>query len=123
LRQYLTEKFRDIPSFKSQYGLFLGPGILDELFWLDIKTLEGFDNIIPKDFKERYMKIAKPRRGTTLTRLVRDILNVHNSEDYFNRAWQNRYYEFDSHDYLVFKEFGINTEQFPKQIEFDCRGL
>jgi hypothetical protein len=39
--------------------------------------------------------------------LVRDILIIHNSELYFNLAWQNTYYKFDAHDYALFKAFEL----------------
>ena len=120
LKLYLIEKFGDIPSFKAQYGLLWVPETIDQLEWLNIKTLQDFDKVIPSDFKEKYMKIRPPKRGTNLSRLITHILVIYKTEDYFNRAWQGRYYEFDSQDYLVFQEFNVNMNNFPEEIHFDC---
>lgn len=123
LKLYLIEKFGDIPSFKAQYGLLWAPETIDQLEWLDIKTLQDFDEIIPSEFKEKYMKIQPPKHGTDLSRLINHILIIYKTEDYFNRAWQNRYYEFDGQDHLVFKEFNVNMDNFPEEIHFDCSNL
>ena len=123
LRLYLIEKFGDIPAFKSQYGLLWAKETFDELECLDIKTLQDLDKIIPAEFKEKYVNIQPPKHGTYLSRLVRHILTIYKTDDYFSRAWRGHYYELDSQDHLVFTEFKVNMELIPDEIHFDCSNL
>jgi hypothetical protein len=46
--------------------------------------------------------------------------------EYFKEVYEESDGVFDSHDALVFEEFGINIYEFSKindKVEFDCSGL
>ncbi|MGH9984799.1 MAG: hypothetical protein ACRD8W_12675 [Nitrososphaeraceae archaeon] len=87
LREYLSHKFGDIPSFKVQYVFSQATEILDELHAMNIVSLRDLDKIISSCFKEKLKKIRKPRDGISFDRLVRFLLIIHDTDKYFGRAW------------------------------------
>jgi hypothetical protein len=93
------------------------------LEWLNIKTLGELNQRILSDFGERISKCPTPRHGINITRLITFILIIYNMEEYFNQGWRNRFDEFDSYDYLIFEEFGVDMSKFPEEIRFDCSGM
>ena len=119
----MTVKFKDLPTFKPQFGTLLANETIEVFEWLNFQSLKNFDEIIPSDFIQRIKKLSTPQRGINISRLVTIIFIFHNTEDFFNRGWRNRFYEFDSYDYLVFKELEIDMTNFPEKIDFDCRGM
>lgn len=123
LRAFMTVKFQQVPTFYPQFGVDNGQDILEVLEWLNIRTLNDLDQRIRSDFADRLGRCPTPRRGINITRLITFILIINNTEEYFNRGWQNRFGEFDSYDYLIFKEFEIDTSKFPEEIRFDCSGM
>jgi hypothetical protein len=88
---------------------------------LGINTLEDLEKIIPTNFKERYLnaKIPVPKYGIFATGLIVWFLIIHNQKKYFELAYKPSYGIFDSHDYRVFEEFGVNLSELPEGI-FDC---
>ena len=126
LRRYLFNKFGDIPDFKPQYGFLRERRVIDQLGAMGIKTLADLEKIIPYNFKERYLKLPKSKYGTYATGIVLWILIIHNFRKYFKEVYHESDGIFDSHDALVFEEFGINIYEFSHindKVEFDCSGL
>lgn len=116
-------KFNEIPFFEPRFGLDMTQDILQELRALDINNLESLNTIIPSDFINRLIQLPTPQHGINISRLITHILIINDSSDYFGRAWQNRFNQFDSYDHLVFEEFKINMGDFPEEIVFDCKRI
>jgi GTP pyrophosphokinase len=123
IRAYLTEKFGDIEDFKATFGLLIDKIIIEELRLYGINKLEELDEIIQNNFKDKYGKLPRPKNGLTLFRILTQIMVMHDPQRYFKTVWPNRKGMFDQHDYLVFKEFGLDLSKFPEETEFDCSGL
>jgi hypothetical protein len=69
--------------------------------------------------KERYRKIPPSKYGTYATGLAVWFLIIHDHKKYFEKAYKQIYGPFDSHDYRLFEEFGVNISELPGDI-FDC---
>jgi putative GTP pyrophosphokinase len=119
LRRYLLSKFGDISDFKPQYGSVDDTEIIEQLHSMGIYTLAEFEKIIPNNFKQKYEKIPKSGYGTYATGLVVWFLIIHDPKKYFEVAYKKTYGIFNSHDYRVFREFGVDTSKLPSDI-FDC---
>jgi putative GTP pyrophosphokinase len=119
LRKYLLRNFGDIIDFKTEYGSVKDTYVVDQLHSVGIFTLAEFEKIIPANFKERYHKISPDKHGTYVTGLAVWFLIIHDHKKYFAEAYKQIYGVFNSHDYRLFKEFGVNTSEFPSDI-FDC---
>jgi hypothetical protein len=83
---------------------------------MGINTLAEFEKIIPDNFKVRYSKIPASKYGTYVTGLVVWFLIIHDHKKYFEEAYKESYGKFDSHDFRVLKEFGVDTSKFPSTI-------
>jgi hypothetical protein len=123
IRVYLTEKFGNIEAFRATFGLLVDKIILEELRLYGITKLDDLDEIIQNDFNDKYMKLPRPKRGLTIFRILTQIMVIHDPERYFKTVWPNRKGMFDQHDYLVFREFGLELSKLPQEAEFDCSGL
>lgn len=107
LRKYMLKNFGDIPNFKTRFGSVEDTYVVDQLHSMGINTLAELEKIIPTNFKERYSKIPPDKDGTYATGLAVWFLIIHDHKKYFEEAYKEMYGLFNSHDYRVFKEFGI----------------
>jgi putative GTP pyrophosphokinase len=123
LRTYLTKKFSDLDTFSARFGLLIDKDIIRKLHLYGINTLADLDEIIPSEFKDKYMKLRGPRGGLTLYILLTHIMVIHDFNKYFSTIWTEGAAYFDAHDYLVFETFGVDTSKFPDYVLSDCRGL
>lgn len=119
LRLYLLKKFGDIPDFKPQFGSVNDTHVIDQLHAIGIYTIAEFENIIPPNFKEKYHEIPPSGYGTYVTGLVVWFLIIHNAQEYFEKAYKKSYGIFNSHDFLVFRHFGVDTSKIASDL-FDC---
>jgi ppGpp synthetase/RelA/SpoT-type nucleotidyltranferase len=119
LRKYLLRNFGDILDFKTEYGSVRDTYVVDQLHSLGIYTFAEFEKIIPPNFKERYRKISPDKHGTYVTGLAVWFLIIHDHKKYFEEAYKPIYGVFNSHDYRLFEEFGVNISELPSDI-FDC---
>jgi putative GTP pyrophosphokinase len=117
LRLYLKD-FHDIPGITPYFTV--SDDVLEELEAMGIKKISLLDKIVPKDFKDRYAKVSKPKDYVTYTAIIRSILIIHNTKQYFEKAFKQRYYDtFDYHDWKVHKEFGVDSHDFPPGLDYD----
>jgi ppGpp synthetase/RelA/SpoT-type nucleotidyltranferase len=116
LRRYLYKKFGDISDFKPQFGYVNYTYVINQLHSMGINTLAEFEKIIPDNFKVRYSKIPASKYGTYVTGLVVWFLIIHDHKKYFEEAYKESYGKFDSHDFRILKEFGVDTSKFPSTI-------
>ena len=114
LRKYLTYSFRDIPGFRAY---FLGLEVLDGLEAMKIMTIAQLNAIIPEGFKTKYKEVSKPSDFVTFTTIIRDILIIHDSNSYFNKAWKSNYNTFDYHSWKIHSKFGLDKRYFPPEKE------
>jgi putative GTP pyrophosphokinase len=112
LRKFLTFNFRDIPGFREY---FMGFSVLDELDSMEIRTVAELNAIIPEGFKKKYKEVSKPKDFVTFTAIIRDILIIHNSVDYFKKAWKHHYNTFDYHCWKVYNRFNLDKRGFPPE--------
>jgi hypothetical protein len=87
-----------------------------------IQSIADLNRIIPGDFKNRYKRVRTPRDGINLFRLLTHVLVIYKFDEYFKKVWRTGEM-FDTHDYLIFKKFGLDTDEFPQGVEFDCYGM
>ena len=116
LRKYMLKNFGDIPGFKTEFGSVKDNYVVDQLHSMGINTLAELEKIIPTNFKEKYCKIPPSKYGTFATGLAISFLIIHDHKKYFEEAYKEKYGLFTSHDYRLFKEFGI---ELPGD-KFDC---
>jgi putative GTP pyrophosphokinase len=119
LRRYLLKNFGDLPDFKPQFGSVNDTFVIDQLHSMGINTLSEFERIIPANFKEKYCKIPESKYGVYITGLVVWFLIIRDHKKYFKEAYKESYGIFDSHDFHVFKEFGVDISEFPRDV-IDC---
>jgi putative GTP pyrophosphokinase len=119
LRKYLLKNFGDIPDFKTQYGSVKDNYVVDQLQSVGINTLAALERIIPPNFKEKYRKIPPDRDGTYVTGLAVWFLIIHDQKKYFEESYKEIYGVFNSHDYRVFEEFGVDVSALPLD-KFEC---
>lgn len=119
LRKFLTLNFRAVPGFKAYF--IAVDDVLDELASSGIRTLADFNAIIPQNFKEKFAKASKPKDIVTFTTIIRCILIINDSGNYFSNAWKHHYNTFDYHFWKVFNEFEVDRTNFPSvnELEFD----
>jgi hypothetical protein len=116
LRLYLTE-FQDIPGITPYFAV--SEYILEELSAMGLTKISDFDRIIPNNFVERYAKVTKPKDFVTYSAIIRDILLIHDTKRYFEKAYQPDHYEtFEYHSWKVFNEFGVNSGDFPVGLDY-----
>jgi GTP pyrophosphokinase len=117
LRLYLKD-FHDIPGITPYFAV--SDDILEELEAMGITKISLLDKIVPKDFKERYAKVSKPKDYVTYTAIIRSILIIHNTRQYFEKAFKQHYYNtFDYHAWKVHKEFGVDFHDFPPGLDYE----
>jgi hypothetical protein len=117
LRLYLKD-FHDIPGITPYFGV--SDDVLEELEAMGIKKISLLDKIVPNDFKDRYAKVSKQKDHVTYTAIIRSILIIHNTKQYFEKAFKQHYYDtFDYHDWKVHKEFGVDSHDFPPGLDYD----
>jgi ppGpp synthetase/RelA/SpoT-type nucleotidyltranferase len=114
LRKYLLRNFGDIPDFKTEYGSVKDTQVVDQLYSMGINTLAALEKIIPHNFKERYRKIRPDIDGTYVTGIAVWFLIIHDQKEYFDEAYSQIYGVFNSHDYRVFEEFGVDVSALPR---------
>jgi putative GTP pyrophosphokinase len=117
LRLYLKD-FHDIPGITPYFAV--SDNVLDELSAMGISKISQLENIVPKDFVQRCIKISKTTDHVTYTAILRDILIIHFGRQYSEKAYRPGYYNtFDRHSYRVHKEFGVNFEDLPEGVQYD----
>lgn len=119
LREFLVLKFGDVPGLRPY---FVKPErIMKELNSMEILKISDLNNIIPKNLKEIYDRVALPRFDyLTFTLIITEILIAHNSKYYFENVWKWRDFDtLDNHSYRVFKELGLNI-RLPPGLEWEC---
>ncbi len=117
LRLYLND-CHDIPGITPYFAVT--DNVLDELSAMGISKISQLDNIVPKDFKQRCIKISKRTDHVTYTSILRDILIIHFGKQYSEKAYRPDYYNtFDRHAYRVHEEFGVNFEDLPEGVQYD----
>jgi putative GTP pyrophosphokinase len=117
LRLYLND-FHDIPGITPYFAV--SDNVLDELSAMGISKISQLDSIVPKDFKQRCIKISKTTDHVTCTAILRDILIIHFGKQYSEKAYRPDYCNtFDSHDYRVHKEFGVQFEDLPEGVWYE----
>lgn len=111
LRLYLQD-FHDIPGITPYFAV--SENVLHELHAMGLTTISQLDNIIPKDFKKRYVKISKRTDQVTYSSILRDILIIRYGKQYSEKAYKPSHYNtFASHARRVHKEFGVKFEDLP----------
>jgi putative GTP pyrophosphokinase len=90
LKQYLTEKFADIPKMNMDITPEDSIIMIEELKSMGVDTLSGLDQIIPQNFREALTKLVeeKPIRPLGLLRI---ILIAHDISGYFRKAWKGHF--------------------------------
>jgi len=117
LRKFLTMNFWDVPGFKAYFNVV--DDVLDELASMDIRTLADLNRIMPQNFREKLTRVSKPKDFVTFTDIIRNVLIIHDPENYFKKAWKHHYNTFDYHFWKVFNEFGVNRTRFPSEDELE----
>ena len=85
---------------------------------MGILKISDLDRIIPKDFKEKYKMVSKPIDYVSYTAILRDIMIIHNPEQYFDVAYRPEYYNtLDYHAYKVHHQFKVDSSYFPDGLD------
>jgi putative GTP pyrophosphokinase len=117
LRLYLKD-FDEIPGITRYFAV--GDIVLDELRAMGISKISELHNIIPKDFKQKYITISKTIDHVTYTSILRDILVIRYRKLYSEKAYRPDYYNtFKRHSQRVHKEFGVNLDDLPEGVKYD----
>lgn len=117
IRQFLKEMFGDIKTIGQDFGNDESLPI-EELHIMNLKTLQDFKNIIPKDYKN---KLISGKIKTNFCAIIRDVLMIYNVDTYFKKAWRNNW-TLMTKDLLFFesyipefkkvlKKYNISTEK------------
>lgn len=116
LRLYL-EDFQDVPGFTPYFGVT--DQVLDEINSMGVTRISQLNQMIPHDFKKRYIKVSKPKDTVTHTAILRDILIIYDTKRYTKEAYRPQHYEtFDYHSHKVYKEFQVNFDDLPVGVRF-----
>jgi putative GTP pyrophosphokinase len=116
LRLYL-EDFQDVPGFTPYFGVT--DQVLDEINSMGITQISQLNQMIPHDFKKKYIKVSKPKDTVTHTAILRDILIIYDTKRYTKDAYRPQHYEtLDYHAHKVYKEFQVNFDHLPAGVEF-----
>jgi putative GTP pyrophosphokinase len=89
LRLYLTKRFGDMRGFKHYFRVI--DDILDELRSMGINSITKLHQIIPDGFEAAYREVSGDKDYVTFSALIRDILILHNPQEYFGVAWKHHY--------------------------------
>lgn len=118
LRTYLRRRFQAlldnglVPTF---YGR--DQDVIGELRDMGITALEDLERIIPQNFVETKSRYIRPGK-TTYTALLRDIMIIHNADQYFQKAWKKHWDEAEVEDAQFFEQFGVNLARYAKKYRF-----
>lgn len=116
LKSYLGIKFKDLSSlYKPTIRTnILEQEVLKELNAFGIETLEEFDKIIPKDFKQKSLTYVK---NSNYIGLLRNIMMINNAEKYFHEVWKYENWNYISNDtLLLLKSYNIPIEDYLKDL-------
>ncbi|MDH5449066.1 MAG: hypothetical protein OEX01_08730, partial [Candidatus Bathyarchaeota archaeon] len=82
---------------------------ISEINNMGIKTLQGLEQIIPKDFIEiRNNTIPENSVGwSNFTSLIIDLLIIHNADAYFEKAWQMHWHGLAESDVKLYTHYGV----------------
>lgn len=120
LKEYISTKFHALienglnPTFSTKEGEIF---ILNEIRDFGIKTLSEFDKIIDKDFIENYLSQREDLSSKNFLGLIRDILIISNSEQYFDKSWKNHWGWWSDKDSKFYKLYKIPVESLRKKYK------
>jgi putative GTP pyrophosphokinase len=119
LHEFLTWKFGDVPGFRPYFAKV--DRTMEELKSMRIRTISDIDNIMPKNLKEIYNKVASPTHDyLTFSLIIGEILIAHNPKYYFENIWkQSDYDTLDNHSYRVFEELELDIK-LPAGLDWEC---
>jgi hypothetical protein len=83
-------------------------------------TISELNKIIPSNYKEACMRVARPDEDhLTFSLIITEVLILHNQNEYFSNAWkENHFNTLDNHAYRVAKELNL-TIKLPQGIEWE----
>jgi hypothetical protein len=116
LRQYILKEFGDIPDFKLQFGCTDDRKAIKEMYKMGINTIEDLKNIIPIDFKKRYVNLQKPLFGTFAIEIIRLLMIIHDWKRYLTDAYDGESV-FNEHDFMVLAEFGVDIVELAARVK------
>ena len=109
----------DYPGFEPSFGKKGSNDVLREIRSMGVKTIADFKKIMPPNLKQAYRKVSKPDDRLTFSLIIREILIMHNPNEYFYKAWKESHFDIlDNHTYRVSKELNI-TVQLPSGLEWE----
>lgn len=114
LKQFLSQKFSDIPESAISQTLHDGKQIIEELETFGIKTLKELDKIIPTDLKQKYKDF---KINTSFTGIVRDIMIINDYQKYFQSVYRGDWwFESSGDDFLILKKYNLKLNEIEKII-------
>ncbi|MFH0773239.1 MAG: hypothetical protein V1922_02920 [bacterium] len=96
-------------------SLELTTKLIDELKNMEIKTLEDLNKIFTKKFKS---EINQTNISLGMAGVVRFALIIHDSERYFEKAWNRNWTRVSSNEIEFLKTNGVNIESLAKKHPF-----
>lgn len=109
LRQYLSEKFGDIPNIENSFGYEdQSTELIHELNDMELYTLKDLDSIIPSNYTEI---LTKYKGETNFSTIIRDLLIITNKEKYFKEAWKNHWMFLDRDALEIYEKLGVNPDE------------
>jgi hypothetical protein len=76
--------------------------------------------MIPRNYKGVCTKVARPEEDRlTFSLIIREILILHNPNEYFSNAWKESHYDtLDNHTYRVSRELNVPFS-LPEGLEWE----
>lgn len=112
LRQFLIDLVKDIPNIVYTFGPKdeFASYIIDELKRFNIHSLAELKAIIKKDFITKFKEFSLPEHSYNLLGITRDIMIIHDSKKYFEKAWNRDWQKFNPCTETILNKYGVNTQ-------------
>ncbi len=116
LNVYLREKFDELIKHGLQPIVLSDSKVIGELSIMGIATLKQLDDAIPKDFVEKSLEYNCIE---TYTGALRDIMMIYNAKTYFEKAWQESWYDLSPESINLLKYYGVPIDGYISKYNLD----
>jgi putative GTP pyrophosphokinase len=124
LKQYIKIRYGDIPTVQVLYGVLGTRTILAELTSMGIHTLSDLEEINGPKLREEIIKLGKySGLRANISSVVRDILMVHDTKKYFQKAWNEHFRVMHPDSLNVLQESGADTYEIMRHLTIGIHGL
>jgi hypothetical protein len=98
--------------------------ILAELTSMGIHTLSDLEEINGPKLREEFIKLGKySGLRANISSVVRDILMVHDTKKYFQKAWNEHFRVMHPDSLNVLQESGADTYEIMRHLTIGIHGL